>query len=77
MEHTRAEQPDPVNHPPHYQVGGLECIDVIEALDLPFHLGNTLKYLWRAGRKDGTHTLEDLKKARFYLDRQISLLEKQ
>ena len=67
---------DSVNHPPHYRRGGMECIDVIEALNLSFHLGSTLKYLWRAGEKDPTRTIEDLKKARFYLDRSIALLEK-
>lgn len=65
---------DAVNHPPHYQSGGLEAIDVIEAFDLGFCLGNTVKYVLRAGRKgDAT---EDLKKARWYLDREIAGREK-
>lgn len=65
---------DAVNHPPHYQSGGLEAIDVIEAFDLGFCLGNTVKYVLRAGRKgDAT---EDLKKARWYLDREIANREK-
>jgi hypothetical protein len=67
---------DPVNHPSHYAVNGLECIDVIESLGLGFHLGNALKYLWRAGRKDKAKTVEDLKKARFYIDREIARLER-
>lgn len=67
---------DPVNRPDHYRVNGLECIDVIEALGLGFHLANVMKYVWRAGRKDKAKTLEDLKKARFYLDRHIEQLEK-
>lgn len=76
MEHTRAEQSEVVNHPPHYQTAkGLECIDVIEALDLPFHLGNALKYIWRAGRKSNATTLQDLKKAAWYLNRHIANLE--
>lgn len=67
---------DIVNHPPHYKTGGFECLDVIEALGLDYHLGNCLKYLWRAGRKGGGEKLvEDLKKARFYLDRKIANLE--
>lgn len=62
-------KPDMVNHPPHYKSGGLESIDVIEAFDLGFCLGNTVKYVLRAGRKGDR--IEDLKKARWYLDREI------
>lgn len=68
-------QKELVNNPHHY--GGkenpYEAIKVIEAWDLDFHLGNTVKYIARCGRKD--NTLQDLKKARWYLDRKISLLE--
>ena len=60
-----------VNHPFHYQ-GTIECIDVIEDLQLGFHLGNVLKYIWRHRHKDG---LLGLKKARWYLDRYIELME--
>ena len=65
---------DPVNHPPHYKAGTLEVIDVIEAfgLDRSFCLGNVAKYLLRHGRKGDA--LEDLKKARWYLDREIARL---
>lgn len=66
---------DPVNRPAHYSAGGIEAIDVVEAFDLGFHLGNVLKYILRAGRKDN-HLL-DLKKARWLLDRQIAREEKQ
>jgi uncharacterized protein DUF3310 len=69
---------DPVSHPAHY--GGdtpYEVIKVIEAWDLGFHLGNCVKYVARAGRKPGADELEDLRKARFYLDRKISQLEEQ
>lgn len=52
----------------------VECQDVIDALDLNFNLGNTLKCLWRAGRKT-PDTLEDLKKARQYLDFEIAKKE--
>lgn len=66
-----------VHHPAHY--GGAdnpyEAIKVIEAWGLGFCLGNTLKYLARAGRKAGADVLEDLKKARWYLDREIQRLE--
>lgn len=67
-----------VNHPGHY--GGAdnpyEVIKIIEALNMDFHLGNTFKYIARAGKKDTDKELQDLKKARFYLDRKISNLEK-
>lgn len=65
-----------INHPSHY--GGAddpyEAIKVVEAWGLGFHLGNVVKYLSRAGKKG--EALEDLKKARWYLDRQIANLEK-
>jgi hypothetical protein len=67
-----------VNHPEHY--GGsenvYEAIKVIENWDLDFHLGNTVKYISRAGKKGVNKELEDLKKAKFYLDRKIENLEK-
>lgn len=65
--------PDPVNHPPHYQ-GKYECIDVLEDLGLghAFCIGNCIKYLWRAGKKGDL--LEDLKKAQWYLNRAIEAL---
>lgn len=69
--------PDLINHPPHYRAAnGLESIDVIEAFALNFHLGNTIKYILRGGRKT-EWPLEDLKKARWYLDREIATLEKE
>ncbi|MBO4584315.1 MAG: DUF3310 domain-containing protein [Clostridia bacterium] len=66
---------DPVNHPSHYCDGGIETIDFIEAKKLPYHLGNAVKYISRAGKKNDA--LEDLKKARWYLDRYIALQEKE
>ena len=66
-----------VNHPSHYQGAGIEAIDVIEAFGLGFALGNCVKYVLRAGRKDPGRTVEDLKKARWYLDREIARFEKQ
>jgi len=60
-----------VDHPEHYQAGGLECIDVIEALGWGegFNLGNALKYLWRASEKGNRE--EDLRKAAWYIQREI------
>jgi hypothetical protein len=61
-----------INHPDHYQGDGIEAIDVIEAFDLDFSLGNVIKYVLRASRKGG---IEDLKKAHWYLDRVIQRAE--
>lgn len=65
---------DIVNSPPHYNShpSGVECITVVE--HLTFNVGNAIKYLWRAGLKDGL--LVDLRKARWYIDREIQRLEK-
>ena len=65
-----APAPDMVNHPPHYMTGGIETIDFIEAKHLDYHLGNVVKYITRAGKK--SDEIEDLKKARWYLDRAIA-----
>ena len=72
---------DTVNHPSHYTAGTLETIDAIEALvgqagwspATGYRLGNVLKYIWRHAHKGG---LESLKKARWYLDREIAACEK-
>lgn len=61
-----------VDHPPHYKRGGIEAIEVIEAWELGFNLGNVLKYVARAGFKGGA--IEDLQKARWYLSREIARL---
>ena len=63
-------QTDPVNHPPHYKTGGIETIDFIEAKDLNYRLGNVVKYVSRAGRKN-SDPVEDLQKAAWYLQREI------
>tara|TARA_R110000868_G_scaffold66014_14_gene197070 strand:- start:3826 stop:4167 length:342 start_codon:yes stop_codon:yes gene_type:complete len=68
---------DAINKPAHYNSGKFEVIDVIEDWNLGFNLGNTVKYISRAGKKDPTKHLEDLKKARWYLDREINNLDKQ
>lgn len=66
-----------IDHPAHY--GGAEnpyeAIKVIEAWQLDFHLGNAVKYIARAGKKDPTKHVEDLKKARWYLERAIARAE--
>lgn len=68
---------DQVNHPQHY--GGennpYEAIKVIEAWDLDFCLGNTVKYISRAGKKETDKTVQDLEKAKWYLDRKIAQLK--
>ena len=72
----RAETPDdPVEHPGHYTDGGIECIDYIEAKGLGYHLGNAVKYISRAGKKDPAKTIEDLGKAVWYIQRKIELLK--
>lgn len=57
--------------PSHYKGNGVEAIQVIEAFDLNFHLGNVVKYVLRADRK-GNSPVEDLRKAQWYLEREIS-----
>jgi hypothetical protein len=71
--------PEQVNHPPHYGGGDnpYECCLVVEAWGLGWHLGDCLKYLCRAGKKDGADALTDLRKAAWYLNRKIELLEKE
>lgn len=72
-----------VNHPAHYNRGKYETIDVIEDWNLNFSLGSVIKYISRCGAKDDPSmtieekSLEDLKKARFYLDREIQRREKE
>jgi hypothetical protein len=63
---------DPIN-PDHYRANGMEAIDVIEAFGLGFHCGNAVKYILRAGRKG--EAVEDLRKARWYIDREIARRE--
>ena len=64
---------DPVNNPAHYTVGGIETIDFIEAKKLGYNLGNVVKYITRADHKD--NKLEDLRKAQWYLTREINSLK--
>jgi hypothetical protein len=69
-----AKDHDVVNHPSHYTRGNIEVIDFIEDQQLPYHLGNVVKYVARAGFKGDK--VEDLKKAQWYLNRYIRTLEK-
>jgi transposase-like protein len=67
------KQTEAVNHPPHYTAGGIETIDFIEAKNLNFRLANVVKYVSRASHKG--KQLEDLRKAQWYLSREIMALE--
>ena len=79
-EYNDQDEHDAVNHPSYY-CGNIEVIDFIEDKNLGYHLGNAVKYISRAGKKreegmsDLEKEIEDLKKARFYLDRKIEMLE--
>jgi hypothetical protein len=66
-----------VNHPQHYggESNAYEVIKVIEALEMDFHLGNTFKYIARAGKKGTDKEIQDLEKAQWYLQRKIDLLK--
>jgi len=74
---TKSAANDPVNHPSHYtsHPSGVECIDITKHMD--FLTGNVIKYIWRSGLKSTTSELEDLKKAQFYLNAKIAMLEEQ
>lgn len=67
-----------INHPNHYNVGSIEVIDAIEdwGFGEGFNRGNAIKYIARAGLKDPSKEIEDLKKAEWYLAREIARLEK-
>lgn len=68
------EVEEKVNHPKHYNVhpSGVECIQIVEHFN--FNIGNAIKYLWRSDHKGAQ--LEDLKKARFYIEREIERCSK-
>ena len=61
-----------MNHPPHYgqHPTGIECIEIVEHFG--FNLGNAIKYLWRAGLKEGADEIQDLEKAEWYVRREIN-----
>lgn len=64
---------DAVNHPPHYNIGKIEVIEAIEDWKLEYHLGNAVKYIARAGRKNPEKITEDLEKANWYLRRFVEI----
>ncbi len=68
-----ANKTETVDHPKHYNAhpSGVECIDVVEHMN--FNLGNAIKYIWRSDHKNG---IEDLRKAEWYVRREIQRLEK-
>ena len=74
-EQQETEEDDDVDSPAHYHslVGTMEAIDVIEAYNLNFNLGNAIKYILRSGKKDDE--IQDLKKAMWYLKREIKILD--
>jgi len=69
------QKPETVNHPRHYNMGKIEVIAAIDDWKLGFSLGNAVKYIARAEHK--ANKLEDLKKARWYLDHEIKRLEEE
>ncbi len=75
-EEVKPSGDDPVNHPSHYTQGKIEVINYIEDKEFGYHLGNAIKYISRAGKKDPNKTIEDLEKAEWYLKRYIELLKK-
>lgn len=70
-----AAKNDPVNKPSHYTDSKIEVLDAIEAWKMPYHLGQVIKYVARAGKKDKSKEIEDLEKAQFYLARHIKNLK--
>ena len=74
-DHFEPKETSNINHPAHYtsHPSGIECIQITQHHD--FCIGNAIKYLWRAGLKDSQATVEDLRKAIWYIERKIKLLE--
>ena len=70
-----AGKDDAISHPSHY-TQGIECMDYIESHKLNYARGNVIKYVTRAGLKDASKEVEDLEKARWYLDREIERVKK-
>ena len=68
---------DPVNRPAHYTDGKIEVIDYIEDKKLGFCLGNAIKYISRAGKKDPDKEVEDLNKAIWYINRRIKEIQEE
>jgi len=76
MGDAAVSEPDMVNHPAHYtsHPSGVECVTITEHMD--FLIGNVVKYAWRAGLKDGTAKLTDLKKCLWYAARAVEKEER-
>lgn len=68
---TNDKKYDEVTRPKHYNTGSIEVIDFIEDKELGFHLGNAIKYIARAGKKDELKAIQDLEKAEWYIHREI------
>ena len=66
---------DPVNHPGHYTAGKIEVIDFLEDQGFPYHLGNAVKYICRAGKKSPDTKVEDILKAISYLEKEVKILQ--
>lgn len=68
---------NPINHPKHYtsDPSGVECIEITRHRN--FNIGNAIKYLWRAGLKDGNSDIQDLQKAAWYIQDEIKRLSQQ
>lgn len=69
------EMNNAVSHPPHYTDGKIEVIDYIEDKEFNYHLGNAIKYISRAGKKDDY--VQDLEKAKWYINREIERHQKE
>lgn len=74
VEKLEAHRDEKIDHPSHYKGNKYEAIDIIEDFDLNFNLGNALKYILRAGKKNEVADQRDLdlKKAAWYLNREIN-----
>ena len=72
---NEVKENDPVNHPKHYTDGRIEVIEYIEDKNLGFCLGNAIKYISRAGKKEKDKEIQDLRKAMWYIERRIYELE--
>ncbi len=73
INYSQEKHMDNVNHPTHYNQGKIEVIEYIEDQKLGYHLGNAVKYISRAGKKDSLKTKEDLEKAIWYIKRHIEI----
>ena len=74
IEHDKPANNDAINHPSYYTDGQIEVSDFIADKNLNFFRGNVVKYVARAGKKNAETEVEDLQKARWYIDREIERL---